>query len=163
MKYFKNCKCIEDVKETYRKLAKELHPDNGGSSQDFAEMMQEYKAAFNRYKNTHRTQDGETYEKAPENDTQETAEQFAELINKIIHFEDVHIEIIGTWIWLTGNTKMYCKQIKELGFFWSKSKVAWYYNGDTKKTRRRGRYKMDELRNKWGSTTVKNEKQEKLA
>lgn len=161
MRYFTDCKTIEDVKATYHKLVKALHPDNGGDAESFKAMMNEYKIAFNRYKNVHATQDGETYEK--EQDTQETAEQFAEIINKIIHFEGVKIEIIGSWVWLSGNTRVYAEQIKALGFFWSKSKVAWYYNGSDKKTRRRGRYKMDDLRSKWGSTTVKNERQEKLA
>lgn len=163
MRYFTDCKTIEDVKVTYHKLVKELHPDNGGDAEQFKSMMNEYKIAFDRYKNIHATQSGETYEKEPEQDTQETAEQFAEIINKVIHFEGVKIEIIGSWVWLTGNTMIYKDQIKDLGFFWSKSKVAWYYNGSEKKTRRRGRYNMDGLRSKWGSTTVKNEKQEKLA
>lgn len=163
MKYFSNVKSIEDVKELYHKLVKQLHPDNGGDAESFKAMMQEYKTVFNIYKNTHRSQSGETYEKQPEQDSQETAEQFAEIINKVIRFDGVKIEIIGSWVWLTGNTMIYKDQIKDLGFFWSKSKVAWYYNGSEKKTRRRGRYNMDGLRNKWGSTTVKNDKQEKLA
>lgn len=30
MKYFTNCRTAEDVKATYKRLAKKLHPDMGG-------------------------------------------------------------------------------------------------------------------------------------
>ena len=152
MKYFSACKTIEDVKQTFKKLVKLLHPDNGGDAEAFKIMMAEYETAFNRLKNTHRTQEGETYTTAHE--STETPQEFAELIRKLMKMDGVIIEIIGSWVWLTGNTMINKDQIKELGFFWSKSKRAWYYNGSDKKTKRRGRYSMDGLRNKWGSEMV---------
>ena len=159
MKYFAGCKTIEDVKKKYRELAKKLHPDCGGNAEAFKAMQAEYTEAFNRYKNIHETADGETYEK----ETDETPEMFADLINSLMHMEGVHIEIIGSWIWLTGNTMIYKEDIKHAGFWWSKTKQAWYYNGSKQKSRRRGRYSMDELRNKWGSEEIKTETRRKLA
>ena len=32
MKYFKDCKTIEEVKSLYKKLAMENHPDKGGDT-----------------------------------------------------------------------------------------------------------------------------------
>ena len=49
---------------------------------------------------------------------------------------------------------VYKEHIKSAGFWWSKSKKAWYYNGDKKKSHRRGRYNMDKLREKWGTTEI---------
>lgn len=158
MKYFTNVTTLEEVKARFHELCKEHHPDNGGDAETFKEMYQEYKKAFDLYKNTHKTKDGETYEK----ETTETPEQFADIINKVIHFEGVTVEIIGSWVWLTGNTMQYKDAIKESGFFWSKSKRAWYYNGDSKKSRRRGHYSMDGLRSKWGTQEVRTEQQERL-
>lgn len=31
MKYFTNCKSLEELRKEYKKLVKENHPDNGGS------------------------------------------------------------------------------------------------------------------------------------
>lgn len=159
MEFFKTCKTAEDVKATFKDLAKRLHPDCGGDAEQFKAMMTEYKVAFDRLKNVHVNSQGEQYER----ETSETAEQFADIINKVIMFEDVTIEIIGSWVWLSGNTFPYKDTIKEAGFFYSKSKKAWYYNGDNHKTRRRGRYSMKALREKWGSEVVENKPQEKLA
>lgn len=43
-KYFTNCETLEEVKATFHKLAKELHPDNAatGDAAKFREMYKEY-------------------------------------------------------------------------------------------------------------------------
>ena len=43
MKYFNDISDIEQAKLRYRKLAKQLHPDKGGTAIDFQEMQTEYK------------------------------------------------------------------------------------------------------------------------
>ncbi len=43
MKYFLGINNIEQAKLRYRKLAKQLHPDAGGTAIDFQEMQAEYK------------------------------------------------------------------------------------------------------------------------
>ncbi len=43
MKYFLGITDIEQAKLRYRKLAKQLHPDKGGTAIDFQEMQTEYK------------------------------------------------------------------------------------------------------------------------
>ena len=159
MTYFTNCKTAEELKKAYYKAAAKLHPDNGGDAEQFKAMQAEYEKMFERLKNIHTTASGETYKK----ETEETPEQFAEIINKVIFMDGVTIEIIGSWIWLSGNTTAYKDQIRAAGFWWSRSKKAWYYNGSSKKTRRRGRYSMNKLREKWGSTEVKNENRKRIA
>ena len=159
MKYFTDCRTIEEVKAEYRKQAKRLHPDCGGDAAEFRKMMADYEVAFNLYKNTHKAASGETYEK----ETTETAADFAEIINKVLHMDGVMIEIIGSWVWLEGNTYTYREQIKEAGFFYSKNKRAWYHNGDTEKSRKKGHYTMTQIKEKFGCETVDTVKQAKLA
>lgn len=157
MKYFYNCKNIEDVKKEFHKLAKELHPDNGGDEIEFKKMMNLYMEAFSHLKSVHDSKGGYTYKKETEEDqtTTETPEQFARIIEALIHFEGITIEIIGTWIWVSGNTYPIKENLKELHFFYSKGKKAWYHTGEAQKSRRRGRYNMSQLRDKWGSQQVK--------
>lgn len=158
MRYFENCKTAEALKKAYHKAAARLHPDNGGNEADFKIMKAEYERMFERLKNIHENAAGETYEK----DTTETASAFADIIEKVVTFRGVEVEIIGTWIWLTGNTKEYKEAIKAAGFFWSKNKTAWYYNGDTdRKKKHRGYYSMEGLRDKWGTVKVKARADEK--
>jgi hypothetical protein len=49
--YFKNISTLIDAKIRYRNLAKELHPDVGGSEKDFQRMQNEYKQLLLRLQN----------------------------------------------------------------------------------------------------------------
>jgi hypothetical protein len=42
MKYFAGITSIEEAKQTYRTLAKQLHPDKGGNALEFQKMQEEY-------------------------------------------------------------------------------------------------------------------------
>ena len=158
MRYFTECRTAEELKKAYHRMAAKLHPDNGGDAEEFKAMKADYEKAFELLKNVHMNAEGETYRK----ETTETAADFMDIIEKIIHFEGVKVEIIGSWIWLTGNTMQYKDEIKAAGFWWSRSKKAWYYNGDTEHKRRRGHYSMNGLRDKWGSVEVEKKEQQRL-
>lgn len=171
MRYFEKCTCIEDVKEEYRRLAKALHPDNGGDAEEFKRMMQAYTSAYNRFKGIHRkqanenTQNAENTADGPHTSSKEdyTAEQYAEIVNRVIGFEGVEIEIVGSWIWLSGNTFLYKDQIKAAGFFWSSKHKKWYYNGSKKKSKRHSKMSYDDIKNLHGAYEIKTDRRVKLA
>lgn len=79
-------------------------------------------------------------------------DKFADTLNKVIDF-NMNIEIIGQWIWCFDSYE-YHEQLKELGFWYSKSKKAWVFSGDKKKMIRTHN-KMNDIRRKWGSERVK--------
>lgn len=152
MTYFKGIKTIEDLKEKYKELCKQLHPDNGGDTRAFQDMQNEFTELFKRLKNVHRkdTADQESTEEA----TEETPEQFADIIAKVAGF-DVDIEIVGRWVWLSGNTYAYKDGIKAAGFFWSSKHKKWYWNGGTHKSKKHSKMKMETIKFKYGCTKVK--------
>lgn len=53
MKYFENCKSIEELKKEYRRLVVQNHPDNGGSLEVMKAINAEYEKAFNKLKDIH--------------------------------------------------------------------------------------------------------------
>lgn len=152
-RYFANCTTLEEVKATFHRLAKELHPDNGGNAEEFKAMMSEYKEAFNRLKNIHKNHEGETYEK----ETNETPEEFADLIRTLTRMNDCIVELIGSWIWVSGNTKEYKGQLKELNFKFSGNKQAWYFHEGAYHRRGGKVYNMDDIRAMYNSTRYTND------
>jgi len=55
MKYFNNITDFEQVKKRYRELAKQMHPDRGGSSEAFQQLQQEYQAVLLRLQKNENT------------------------------------------------------------------------------------------------------------
>lgn len=51
MIYFNNITDFEKAKSQYRKLAKQLHPDKGGSAIEFQQMQVEYKSLLLKFQN----------------------------------------------------------------------------------------------------------------
>ena len=151
--YIKNVSTLEELKKMYKKLALEMHPDCGGNEEEMKVLNNEYDELFKKLKNTHRNFEGETYTK----ETTETPEEFKEIIEKLfkLKMEQVEIEIIGSFIWLTGNTKPYKDELKAMSFRYSAKKVAWYKAPEDYKKRNRKNYEMNKIRDMYRSQTVK--------
>jgi len=159
MKYIKNVETLEELKKAYKKLALKLHPDCGGSNEAMAELNNEYDEWFSKLKNTHKNKNGETYTK----ETDETPEQFKEILNRLfaLKMDNVAIEIVGTFIWLTGNTKPYKDALKDLDFRYSPKKYAWYKAPKDYKKRSHKHYDMVTIRTMYGSQKIKEEQEER--
>ena len=162
-KYFKNVETLEELRKQYRDLLKKFHPDNGGSEEITKEINTEYEQLFKVLKNRHerkkadsnRNDRGTTYNRTKWNFEED--EKLRDILNKVIHFEDITIEIIGNWIWLSGNTYPYRKEIKEIGFKWGSQKKAWYWHSPEDDCTRGGKKSLDEIKEKYGFTSVKTE------
>ena len=122
MKYFAIIKTLEELKKEYKRLALENHPDRGGDVEVMKAINAEYDIMFNRVKDIHINAKGETYTK----ENTEAPSEFKDIIDKLIRMEGLEIEIIGCFIWLSGNTKAHKDNIKALGFKWHSTKQMWY-------------------------------------
>ena len=162
MKYFiPQPTTAEELKKAYRKLSMQHHPDKGGKVEDMQKINDEYSILFERLKNVHTNAKGEKYESQKE--TTETPEHFIKIIDELIRFENVKIEIIGSFIWCSGNTKPYKDEFKRLNFRWSTNKVSWYLAPPDYKKTHNTQYSMEEIRDMFGSVDVENRPQKKLA
>lgn len=152
-KYFKNCFTLEDLKKEYKRLLFLYHPDNNANgTEECQKINAEYDIMFEKLKNTHRNANNETY--TTNTDSNENVNEFKDILNLIIHFDGIKIEIIGSWIWITGNTFPYRKEFNDLGFKWSGKKFAWYYHKEEYKKHNNNLYNMDEIRNMFGTNEV---------
>jgi curved DNA-binding protein CbpA len=154
MKWFDNPQTLEELKKQYKRLAMIHHPDRGGTTKDMQEINSEYDQLFQRLKNVHTAANGTTYTTGGE--TTEKAEDFREIINILIRFEGLHIEICGTWLWISGDTKPHRDDLKKLRFRWSQSKKAWYYHTSPYRKHSSKTLTLDEIRSLYGSEVVRN-------
>ena len=159
MKYFKNCKTAEELKKEYRRLAMKLHPDIvGGDGEEFKVMQAEFEKLWERLKDVHQTAEGKTY--TAKQETAETPQEFIHIINVLIGLQGVDVEICGSWIWVSGNTKAHKETLKQLKFKWAHKKQAWYYHSKPYRKRSRRELTLDEIRDMFGSQKYDNKQEE---
>lgn len=159
MKYFTNCKTAEELKKEYRKLAKQLHPDLGGDTEEFKIMQNEYEIKWERLKNIHTNSNGETYTK----ETTETPQEFINIINVLVLLSGLQTELIGTWIWVSGNTKLHKEVLKNLKFRYAHKKQAWYYHTEPYRKKSKRELTLDEIRDMFGSEKYQSKQEKELA
>ena len=163
MTYFKNVNTLEELIKQYKELLKRYHPDNpNGSTEATQQINQEYEKLFKLLKDKHDSkQTSNTKEKTSfyNNMKYDFSEdiKLREVLNKVINFTDVTIELCGSWIWISGNTYQYKKELKEIGFKWASNKKAWYWHSEAFRKRSNKKLSMNDIRNYYGSTEVQPE------
>jgi hypothetical protein len=89
------------------------------------------------------------------------SEEYRQAIEKIIHLEGIVIELVGYWIWVTGNTIAVKSELKNAGYFFASKKLAWYFRTGEYKVTKGGKKSLDEIRDKYGSEVINGNKQSK--
>ena len=157
MKYFKNVKDIKELKKEYKRLAFENHPDRGGKLEVMQEINNEYEKLTILLKTKSAKQEQEQQGEPTAEDirrAREQAKEFIHIIDQIINLDGIIVEVVGDWVWLTGNTKEHKEKIKECGFYYASKKRAWYLKPADYTARSRKNYTLDDIKNKYGSTTI---------
>lgn len=153
LKYFIGVETLEELKKKYKELAKKLHPDLGGNKEKFQSMNNEYDLLFKSLKN----------KKANKKSNIKDNDNFKDIINELIKYNELTIEIIGSWLWISGNTYPLRDIIKNLGLLWSKGRKKWYYTADAidgaNKYYKKKTY--EELKNNYGYSKIKSASKDK--
>lgn len=79
-RYFRNEMSYADAKAHYRKLAKQLHPDAGGSKQEFTELANQYQTHLQLIEN------GEIHQDEPINQS-EIKNELENIINILVDLD----------------------------------------------------------------------------
>jgi hypothetical protein len=152
MKWFNSCQTLEDVKAAYKKLAKQYHPDLGGDTATMQEINKEYAfATAKAVKGSNLT------EEEAENEIL-SSEAYRKAIEQIIHIDGITIELVGYWIWVTGNTYPNRAMLKAAAFLFASKKQAWYFRTAEYKVNKSSGKSLDEIRNKYGSEVLNEDK-----
>lgn len=149
MKFFNECTDIECAKILFKKLALQHHPDRGGDTAVMQQINSEYaficaKLIRDKGLNTEEAQNEFNL-----------SEKYQSVINSIIGLDGLNIELVGHWIWVTGNTYPHKEILKGVGMYYASKKIAWYYRPDEFKCSSRKSLSLDEIKSKYGSKSIK--------
>ena len=146
MKYLNNIRTLEELKKEYRRMAMKLHPDHGGSGEEMKILNSEYAALFDRVKDVHINKNGEEYHR----ESNEAPSDFINIINELLTLIGIHIEVIGCFLWVSGNTKPHKNKLKALGLKWHSKKECWYLSPERYRRCGNQEYSMDYIRDLYG-------------
>lgn len=162
-RYFNNLETLEQLRRQYKELLKKSHPDNGGSEEATKAINVEYNQLFKVLKDKHESKSATSNQNNANNAKSdynahmydwENDKALREILQKIINFSGIEIEITGQWIWISGNTYTYKNELKEIGFKLASTKKQWYWHSETFRKRSHKTLSMDDIRNYYGSTKV---------
>lgn len=145
--YFDDVTTIEELKQTFRRLCFEHHPDKGGDTATMQAINEAYEVRLRELAQS-------------EKDTEAAiniGKQYQEQIQKIIHLPEIQIEVCGSWIWVSGQTFPVKTQLSDAGYFWARKKKVWYWKPPHMKSTNRKPQSMEWIREKYGSVPVENE------
>ena len=139
----------DDLKSAYRQACKKYHPDVNPNG---LELMKLINAAHDFLKKHIKKWNYQNV-----NEDIPIDEVMQAIFDKIKRFPGIEIEVCGTWLWVSGDTKPYKGQLKESGLKWARKKGQWYWSpaGYRKKSRRV--FTMDEIRRTFGSQELDTE------
>lgn len=156
MKFFNECTTLAEVKATYKKLALQYHPDRGGDTATMQAINNEYAYASARLINDANMSQEKTEEELRFSD------DYKKVLEQIIHLPFITIELVGLWIWVTGNTRPVKTELRNAGLFYASKKEAWYYRRPDLKQLRGGKKSLDEIRGKYGSSIISESKRKSI-
>lgn len=146
--YFNNCTTIDQAKNLFRDLCKQLHPDTSGydSQSDFIVMFKEFK----KFVPTQKT----------EADKDFNADKFYDLLKKFDVLHDIKVSFVGSFVWLedllSGATYQQKETIKSINIEgYSNAKFAslkksWYFSPADYVNKSRAKKSLNEIKNTFG-------------
>lgn len=146
-KFFAGINTLDALKAEYKRLVKENHPDLGGDEATMKAINNQYAEAV-EYIKLH----GEQAEQAKA--AREVPDEFVRVINAIISRAGLVVELVGSWIWVTGSTYENRDALKAAGYRFASKKRAWYWHSPDDCVSRGGKKSLDEIKSKYGSTVI---------
>lgn len=149
MKFFENVTTLTELRKEYRRLAFLYHPDKGGDTV----LMQILNDQYERLSKKLIIGDAKFSEARKEYE-QQISEEIREILDLIMFLQGVEIEVIGGWIWITGNTFAVRSTLKSLGFIFSHPKITWYWHKGEYRKKNGKLQSTEDMRAFWGSQKI---------
>ena len=108
---------IHELKKDWKALIVKLHPDAGGSNEDVITLNNEYDKLFGNLK-ANKTKDHKFHS---------MDDNYRQKVEAIIFCKGLIIELVGSWLWVSGDTLKHSAILRKNGFQWSTSRKMWYY------------------------------------
>lgn len=141
---FAACKTLVELMRELKRVAV-LFPVPGGHYHIFAQAKKEYLDALQdpRFE----------LSKLPEWAQQDYID-FPEVLDQLVRLKELDLEMIGSWLWVSGYTWKYKDQLKDLGLQFAPDKKLWYFRPADERSGNSSPMPIDLIREKYGSDSA---------
>lgn len=168
MKYFTDCTTIDQAKNLFKNLCKQLHPDTSGynSQADFIAMYNEFKGFRPTVDNFGQSS---TFD----------ADKFYNTLQSFNGLEGIKISFVGSFIWLEDITTadnykdgaMYKQKdiIKSINIDglnparWANKKKSWFFSPKGYKQKFASKKNLEQIKSTWGNQEFKTKDKQRLS
>ena len=149
MNYFEGVRTLDELRKQYRNLAFLHHPDKGGDTKVMQEINNQYEKL-----SKHLIDCNENFSEKRKEWEYQVSEELKQKLDRIIFLPNITIELIGSWLWVTGNTYSIRSILKQENFRFSHTKTAWYWHSGEFIKRSGLVLTLDELKDFWGCQQI---------
>jgi len=141
-------KDLDNLKKQYIKLSKKYHPDAGGTTSQFQQLQSEYNILMNKI-----LRQGKLTSEQVENEII-LDQAIRDIVDALVNIDMLNVELIGKWLWISGNTYPVKTTLKQAGLTYIKKdgKPYWVYKGVESTSR--GKTSMEQIKAKYGVHVV---------
>ncbi len=152
LKFFENVTTLTELRKEYRRLAFIYHPDKGGDTVLMQILNDQYERLSEKF-----IKENVDFSEGRKEYVMQVSEEIRDMLDRIMFLKGVDIEVIGGWIWITGNTFAIRTTLKSLGFLFSHPKTAWYWHKGEYRKKNGKIQSMDEMRDFWGTQKIESQ------
>lgn len=161
--YLKDAKTLQELKKLYFALCKINHPDHGGDTATMQTINAEYDYLKSRLPNQEPVTEDEKIIK----ETISSMDAFKEVLNILLKYPRITVDIIGSWLWIYGAgtfaikdeilyNQLHCKYSK------AQKKFYWFSGIDQVNYKTRGGHLQNAI-DRYGRYTIESEGMPQLA
>ena len=85
---------------------------------------------------------------------EELEKALAEKIEAFKKLDGVTAELVGSWIWLAGETKKHAPELKKMGCKWAPKKLKWSFHFGPSYYKKGKERDYEEIKAKYGATSL---------
>lgn len=149
----------ESIKYAYRRACAKFHPDKNPAG---LEMMKLVNSAYEALQDI---MSGAAFDRTVKKESVAGSENYGDEMNTalsaIINL-GLTIEICGSWIWVSGDTRTHREILKAGGFKYAPKKSMWHFRPADYKSFNRGKWDMDKIRSTHGSEIIRAKQQNQI-
>ncbi len=141
---------INLITDAYRLACKKYHPDRNPAG---LEMMKIINVAYDALEDI---RNGASFDSSIKQALGDEfyGDELNNALNAIINL-GLNVEVCGSWVWVSGNTKLHKTTLKEAGYKWAPQKEMWHFRPAGYKSFNRGKWNMETIRARHGSQLIK--------